>query len=214
MKHKALLNPHRWAAVLAEWSEGCWYAGKITTITKKSFRIKFLDGGQKIYGCRSSKVLPVKSALPFDTDNCGPYGIKHARYLASLKSPPATKNARWVVSEYRANGGKWEWHVGKVVKVKRSKRADAPGSCIVAFNNDEVLERFRPEGVLYVNHPAPFVLSGPYQERDIHHFTGDYPKSPLGLPSKASAAAPKEKYPSADSFAGRTKDNRSGARVF
>jgi hypothetical protein len=162
--------------------------------TKKSPRIIFLDGDRKAYGLRSSKVLPMRCGLPFDEDNCGPYGPEHARHLASLKAPPAKKTARWVIGECPARNGNWEWHVGKLVKVKRGRGPDRP-SCIVGFNNGQVDERFVAASVLYVNHAAPYILSGPYEKEDVDRFTGVSPKSPLRLRSKASVTGPKERYP-------------------
>lgn len=182
--------------VLAEWTKGRWYAGRITKLAPKYVRVKCFDGTAKEFGPRSSKVVAVRCTLSFNKHNCGPYGPEHVKVLSALKKPPSTTRNKWVVSEYKVpyrGKFRWEWHVGKLIKIQKAKDKRTPSTCVVAFNNGQVLRRYRPEGVLYISHPAPYVLSGPYEKEDVDQATGDVPRSPLPLPApKASKPSPKQ----------------------
>jgi hypothetical protein len=171
-------------AVVAEWRPGRWYAGKLYKVTSAHFEVKFIDGDRKDYGKGSAKVLALDAALPFDRKTFGPYSEDHAKLLATRWRPKWPHLNKWVVIELmlgRVRRPKWEWHVGFIVKRHRGRSFP---SCVVRTNTFGETICTRPEGINYIQHDAPYLLSGPYEGSVLQSLIGRNPKSPLPKPKR------------------------------
>jgi hypothetical protein len=168
--------------VVAEWRRGDWYAGKIYRDTSAYFVVAFFDGDLKSYGKKSSKILSLKTALPFSTSNCGPYSENHARSLQKLHRSARPDSNKWVVVELQVGTrlrGRWEWYVGCILERHRGM----PPNCEVQISASGMTKTcYRPEGIYYVDHKTPYVLSGPYEGSILQSLIGPNPKSPLPKP--------------------------------
>jgi hypothetical protein len=171
--------------VVAERRRGRWFAGKISCLTNTDIQVMFFDSRTKLYGRRSSKVVAIKTKLPFKQDACGPYGAEHASLLAQIKDVSWRGSQRWVVSQYERKRDKLEWHVGRILATKRTKKKETPRMCLVCFNNGDSHWRDVAKTVTYIEHKAPYVLSGPVPSYVRKELVGRDPKSPLPITKPA-----------------------------
>jgi hypothetical protein len=168
--------------VVAEWRRGDWYGGKIYRDTSAYVVVAFFDGDKKRYGRRSSKILALKTALPFSASNCGPHSENHAKSLPTLHRSARLNSNNWVAVELQVGTRfryRWEWYIGRILERHRGVRP----SCEVQISASRTIKVcHRPEGVYYIDHDAPYILSGPYEESILQSLIGRNPKSPLPKP--------------------------------